>query len=173
MAKKKIYGLASVLMGAVGSDGGMGATLVEVLGATVKGTASLIYTPPTIADVEIEEEDTPYDQLITAGGKWELKMDSHNVSAKTLGDTFGGDYVPGTGATPDSWSGDDMVLKEGSFRVTTRNGVVLDLPRVKYMAIPTFNFDKTQLGRIALTGTPLKPTKAGTRTIKYTDAPTV
>ena len=171
MAKKKVYGLTSVLFGPIGSDGGMGTTLTEILGATAKGTASLIYTPPTFTDVEIEEEDDPYDQLIATPGKWELKLESYNVGAKSLSDTMGGTYTPGASGAPDTWEPDEVqIAKESSARVTTRGGSVIDIPRLKYYAAPTFNLTKGDLGRISLTGTPLKPSKAGVKALKFTDS---
>lgn len=170
MAKKKIFGLTSVLLGAIASDGDMGTTLTELLGATAKDSASLIFTPPTTEDIEIEEEDAVYDVLNTANGKWELKLESFNVSAKTLGDTMGGTYTAGVDPAPDTWEApSSYILKEMSAKVTTRNGVVIDLPRVKIMAAPSLNFAKGALGRLAITGTVMQPTKSGVSHMKYTD----
>lgn len=170
MAKKRVYGLSSVLLGDIAVDGGMGTTLTEVLGATAKGSASLIYTPPTVEDVEIEESDDPYDQIVTTAGKWELKLESYNVSAKSMSDTMGGTYTAGAANTPDTWESPDVtVQKEQSAKVTTRSGVVIDIPRLKYFASPSFNLTKNELGKISLTGTVLKPTKAATKAIKFTD----
>lgn len=170
MATKKLYGLTSVLIGAIANDGGMGTVLTELLGATAKDSASLVYTEPTIEDVEIEEIDDPYDQIITTAGKWELKLNSYNVSAKTMGDVVGGTFTAGTGGAADTWeSPDQLVQQERSVRVTTRSGMVIDLPRVKYMAIPQFDFAKSKLGTLNLTGTALKPTKTGVKTVKLSD----
>lgn len=172
MAKKRVYGLTSVLLGPIAVDGGMGATLTEVLGATAKGTASLIYTPPTIADIETEETDDIDDQIVTAPGKWELKLESYNVSAKSMGDTMGGEYTAGVDPLPDTWeSPDTIVQQEGSAKVTTRTGVVIEIPRLKYLATPTFALTKNEFGKISLMGTALKPTKAATASLKFTDAP--
>jgi len=167
---KKVYGLSSVMVGAIANDGGMGTSLTELLGATVKDSASLIYTEPSVEDIEIEESDDPYDQIVTTAGKWELKMNSYNVSAKTMGNVVGGTYTAGTSGAPDTWeSPDQLVQQEKSFKVTTRSGMVIDMPRVKYLAVPQFDFAKSKLGTINLTGTPLKPTKAGLKTVKLTD----
>lgn len=169
MAKRKIFGLASVLIGAIAADGGMGAVLIEVLGATVKGSASLIYTPPSTSDIEIEEDDSTFDTLITTPGKWELKLESYNLGAKTMNDVGIGTLTLGVAPAPDKLAVDDIIQKESSFRLTTRNGAVIDLPRVKYIASPSLNFDKTQLAKLVLTGSPLKPTKAGVSTVLFTD----
>lgn len=170
MAQKKVFGLTSVLMGAIANDGGMGTTLTELLGRTAKDSASLIYTPPSTSDVEIEESDDPDDTLTTAIGTWELKFDSYNVAAKTMSDVCGGTYTAGDEDTPDTWeSPDPMDYMEKSFRVTTRNGAVVDLPRVKYIAAPNLDFAKSKLGTLKVTGKVMKPTKSGVKSVKFTD----
>lgn len=167
---KKVYGLTSVLMGAIGSDGGMGTTLTEVLGATVKDTAKLTFTAPTTEDVEIEESDDPFDTITTENGGWQLDMESYNLAAKALSDTMGGTYTAGTSGAPDTWeSPSTNILLERSVRVTTRNGVIIDIPRMKINAAPDFTFAKGSLGRLVVTGKVLKPTKANTSSIKLTD----
>ncbi|PPK98974.1 hypothetical protein [Parapedobacter indicus] len=168
---KKIFGLKAVLMGDPAADGDMGTTLTELLGATVKGSASLIYTEPSTEDIEVEEVDAAFDTLLTQSGKWELNLESYNVSAKTLGDVCGGTYTAGTSGAPDTWEGDDVVFIEKSVECETRNGVKIALPRVKILARPQFNLDKAQLGRLSVKGTGLPPTKAGVKTVKFTDAP--
>jgi len=171
--KNNIIGLKAVKMGAIAVDGGMGTTLTEMLGATVKGTASLILNEGSYEDIEIEEEDVPYDELETQAPKWAFQMESYNVSAKALSDLGGGDYTAGASGAPDSIGMDVPISLELSVEVETRNGAKLEIARMKIRIRPQFDTQKQQFGRVIVTGTPLKPTKADTKTIVKTDAPVV
>ncbi|WGQ15574.1 hypothetical protein [Sphingobacterium faecium] len=165
----KLIGLKSLKLGPIGVDGAMGTVLTEVLGATVKGTASLVYSEPSIEDIEVEEFDGAYDEILTTSGKFELNLESYNVSAKTLGAVCGGEYTEGTAGAPDTWEGDEIVHMEMSAEAESRNGVIIQIPRLKFIARPSFDFNKAQLGRLILKGSVLKPTKVGVKSIKYTN----
>lgn len=169
---KSVYGLTGVKSGAIAVDGGMGTVLTELLGATVKGTASLIYTPPTYEDKEIEESDDIYDSFPTSMGKWEFKLDSYNVAAATLFKLFGGTFTAGDEDTPDKWGMPDVFTAiEESVEMVTRSGEVLQAPRMKLVPAPNFNFTKADAGRLSLVGTIMKPTKANTPSLSFSDAP--
>ncbi|MGV6947018.1 hypothetical protein [Sphingobacterium kyonggiense] len=168
---KNILGLKNVLIGPVGADGGMGTTLTEILGATVKGSASLVLNEGTTTDVEIEETDVPYDQLDATPAKWLYQGESYNVSAKALSELGGGTLTTGTAGAPDSIDMDIPSAVEVSVATETQNGAKLDIARMKLNIYPQFDFKKEAFGRVIFKGTPLKPTKAGTPTIKKTDAP--
>lgn len=169
--KNNIIGLKAVKMGPIAVDGGMGTTLSEMLGATVKGTASLILNEGSYEDVEIEEEDVPYDELETQAPKWVFQMESYNVSAKALNDIGGGTYTAGAEGAPDKIGFDVPETKELSVEVESRNGAKLQIARMKLRIRPQFDTQKQQFGRVIVTGTPLKPTKANTQTIVKIDAP--
>jgi len=171
--KNNIIGLKAVKIGPIAEDGGMGTVLQEILGATVKGTASLVLNEGTYEDVEIEEEDTVYDELETQAPKWAFQLESYNVSAKALSDLGGGTYTAGASGAPDKIGMNVPVTIERSVECETRNGAKLEIARMKIRIRPQFNTDKSQFGRVIVTGTPLKPTKAGLDTIVKTDAPAV
>lgn len=169
---KKVYGLTGVKSGAIANDGGMGTVLTELLGATVKGTASLVYTPPSYTDLEIEESDDIYDQMPSSVGKWELKLDSYNVSAATMYKLFGGTFTEADEDTPAKWGMPAQFNAiEESVEMDTRSGEVLQAPRMKLVPAPNFNFTKADAGRLSLVGTILQPTKANTPSLSFSDAP--
>ncbi|GEM_PF-1732624 len=169
--KNNILGLKAVKMGAIAADGDMGTVLTEILGATVKGSASLVLNEGTSEDVEIEESDVAYDEIETQAPKWAFQSESYNMSSKALGELGVGEYEAGVSGAPDSIGIDVPIPVELSVEVETRNGAILQIPRMKIKLRPQFDFMKEQMGRVIITGTPLLPSKAGVKTIKKIDAP--
>jgi hypothetical protein len=86
---KKIFGLASVEMGAIESDGGMGLTLAAV-GETVSGTATMTTEDNTVTDFKIEESDSPVESIVSAAGKISFAWSTYKVDAATLEKFLGG-----------------------------------------------------------------------------------
>lgn len=92
MAKNKIFGLNSVMMGAIAVDGDMG-TVLEQVGETVSGTATLTAEDNTITDFNVEESDTPIESVVSAIGKKTLAWSSFDVGADNMVKFFGGTKV--------------------------------------------------------------------------------
>lgn len=156
---KKVYGLKAITMGAPAVDGGMGTTLTEVLGATVKGTATLTSTAPETAEIEIEESDDLYDEITTKAGSWTLTASTYNVSALTMQKFFGGTITAGVWAPPVDGAFLDVYQ---SVKAETRSGIVFNFVKMKLTATANFAFDKTKLGQIDWVGKVLKADKAAT-----------
>lgn len=169
--KKNVLGLKVVLMGDVAEDGGMGAALTEVLGQTVQGTANLVLNEGTVETINIEEYDEAFDEIDTAPPAWQFNLESYNVSSKALSDLGVGDYTPGASGAPDSIGIDIPIALEKSVEVETRNGAKLEIARMKLRVRPQFDLQKAAFGRVIVTGTPMKPDKAGVPTIRKVDAP--
>jgi len=156
---KKVYGLKAITMGPVAGDGGMGTTLTEVLGATVKGTATLTSTAPETAEIEIEESDDLYDEIVTKGIVWTLAASTYNVSAETMLELFGGSITTGVWSPPAD--GTTVTVKR-SVVAETRTGIKFRFVNMSLTATAEFAFDKTRLGQINWTGKVLKAGKAAT-----------
>jgi hypothetical protein len=156
---KKVYGLKAITMGAPAVDGGMGTTLTEVLGATVKGTATLTSSAPETAEFEIEESDDLFDEVTTKPGAWTLTASTYNVTALTMQKFFGGTINAGVWA-PDA-SGVVLYVYQ-SVKAETRSGIVFNFVKMRLTATANFAFDKTKLGQIDWTGKVLKADKAAT-----------
>lgn len=169
--KKNILGLKAVKMGAIAADGGMGTTLTEMLGATVLGTANLLLNEGTEETINVEEYDDAFDEIETAAPTWSFALESYNLEAKTLGDLGVGEFTAGASGAPDSIGIDVPEPIELSVEIETRNGAILQIPRMKLRFRPQFDFQKAAYGRVIVTGTPLKPEKAGVNTITKIDAP--
>jgi hypothetical protein len=159
----KIYGLKSFLMGNPAVDGGMGTTLTEVFGATVKGSATLTATEPTTEEVEIEELDTIYDDITTKGSVWTLKASTYNISAATMQKLFGG-TITGTGSDL-TWKApiDGAVLNiYQSVTAESRSGIKFNFVKMKLSGVPNISFDKTKLGQLDFTLKLVAPDKPAT-----------
>lgn len=169
MAKKKVYGLKAITMGDVGADGGMGTTLTEVLGATVKGTATLTSTEPTTEEIEIEESDELYDEIETKAGVWALKASTYNVSAISMQTFFGGTILAGVWSPP---ADGNSVQVYKSVAAETRSDIKFNFVKMKLTATANIAFDKAKLGQIDWTGKVLKADKAATPawSIDYNEA---
>lgn len=155
----KIYGLKAITMGEPAADGGMGTTLTEVFGATVKGTATLTSTEPTTEEIEIEETDEIYDELETKAGVWSLKASTYNVSALTMQKLFGGTIATGVWSPP---VGGATTQVYQSVIAETRGGIKFKFVKMKLTATANISFDKAKLGQIDWTGKVLKADKAAT-----------
>lgn len=90
---KKIFGLASVKMGAVANDGGMGTSLVAV-GETVSETAVMTQEDNTTNEFTIEESDSPVESIVSEVGAVTFAWSSYKVDAATLYKFFGGTVTP-------------------------------------------------------------------------------
>lgn len=86
---KKVFGLASVKMAAIASDGGMG-TALNTVGETVSGTATMTQEDNTVTDFTIEESDSPVESIVSATGKVTFAWSSYKVDYNTLVKLLGG-----------------------------------------------------------------------------------
>lgn len=92
-SKTKVFGLASVKMGAVANDGGMGTSL-EQIGETVSGTASLTSEDNTVTDFNIEESDSPVESIVSQQGKMTFAWSTYDVGGRNMERFFGGTWKP-------------------------------------------------------------------------------
>ncbi|TDQ12162.1 hypothetical protein [Pedobacter metabolipauper] len=159
----KVLGLKSFLMGDPALDGGMGLTLTEVFGATVKGSATLTATEATTEEIEIEELDTIYDELTTKAPVWTLKASTYNISATTMQKLFGGTII---GTAPAlTWKapiGGAVLNVYQSVTAESRSGIKFNFVKMKLSGVPTIAFDKAKLGQLDFTLKMLAPDKAAT-----------
>ena len=86
---KKVFGLASVKIGAIESDGGM-STKLNTVGETVSGTATMTQDDNTVTDFTIEESDSPVESIVSAYGKITFNWSSYKVDYATLYKLLGG-----------------------------------------------------------------------------------
>lgn len=161
MAVKTVYGLKSILIGDIAVDGGMGTTLTELFGATVKDSAKLTSTEATLEDIPIEESSTPIDSIQTNDPVFTLEASTYNVELEVLAKLFGG-AVTGT-APNETYTppvGMPSVILEQSVKVETKGGTKFMFVRMKLTAALDLGFKKSGLGQINWKGKMLESTKA-------------
>src|SRR5690606_17833231 len=108
-------------------------------------------------DIMEEETDDPIESITTGGGVFTFVWSSYNIDPTVLVKAFGGTVVTGMWNAPDV-----LPTIEQSIKAETRNGIVMEAPRVKITAELALNMQIENPGQINFTGTILKPTKAAT-----------
>lgn len=86
---KKIFGLASVKIAPIASDGGMG-TALETVGETVSGTALMTQDDNTVTDFTIEESDSPVESIVSLAGKIAYNWSTYKINYRNLSRFLGG-----------------------------------------------------------------------------------
>jgi|SRR3990172_2228305 len=159
MAELLVRGIASIKIGDIETDGGMGTTLAS-LGSTYKDSASFIQEDATTSDWFSEEADDPIDTDETPG-KRIMKWSIVDFTASTLIKIFGGTEESGMWLAPDSSSG-----VEKSVEVKSRKSSKIEVTRMQL--VPKFNIPlaRGEMGRVDITGTVLKPTKSGEKAVR-------
>ena len=159
-------GLKELKMGPVAGDGGMG-TVLEVLSATVVDTAVLTNEAPTTTDFPIEEQDDPIYSTSVAG-KRTIAWSTYNVTPDALVRVLGGSVVQDASGN-DVWEAPlNTPQIYQSVQLTTLDGDIVKLVRVKIDAIIEWNFQKSKLAQVNITGTILKPEKDNTPPLTIT-----
>lgn len=162
MAEKRTIGLTSIKLGAVGVDGGMGASLA-VLGNTFQGTATLTQEDPAENEFFAEEQDDPIEVLFTKG-KTTLEFAIVDFTPATMVKVLGG-TVSGV-APAEKWEAPtDIPAIEQSIEIITKKNLKIEIPRASVKAKLDLNFSKSEMGRILVSATVLKPELAGTAPI--------
>lgn len=153
------YGLKQLRMGNVAVDGGMG-TALTVLSKTVVDTAIFTNEAPTETDFNVEEQDDP---ILTTSiqGKKTISWSTYDVTPATLVRVFGGTLsVDGSGN--DVYEGPiNTPPIYQSLELITLDDDIVTFVNVKVMAVIEWNFQKSKLAQVNLTGTIMKPEKAG------------
>jgi len=177
MAIKVKYSMASLQMGPVGADGGMGTDLVDV-DDPVRDTAVITQADGTKTPFPQEIADDPYFAVTIPGDK-ELDIDFYAKNAAQMKKICGGTVTPGASGAPDSWSPGPDEPTEQSVAITMKDGSKIELARVNVNFTFEWKFQRSGLPLIHVKGdilNPVDPTTglphATAKWIKVTDAPT-
>lgn len=150
-------GVASISVGSIATDGGMGTTL-SPLGYTEEGSAQINMDDPTETEFSVEELDTPL-WIESKAGKIAVAFKVANPDEDTLVKVFGGTKT-GTGATAVyTWPLISPVI-ERSIKITPKKGIGINIPRAKITAKFSSEIGRGALLGVEVTGTVLQPTKA-------------
>lgn len=169
MAEKRSIGIASLKIGDIAVDGGMGTTLAA-LGATYRDSAELIQDDAEVTDIESEESDDPVETLEKLGTRtlrWSIMDYSPDTLVKVLGGTVTG---AGTEADPKVWNAPTTSPNiEQSIEIITKKSIKFEIPRAKIMAKLNARLVKNGVALVDIQAKVLTPTKAATAPIMITD----
>lgn len=161
------FGIKRLLSGPIASDGGMGTALTEN-GETLKGTASLETTEPTINWIETEEKGK---RKSISQNDSEIKL-SFEVANPTLEQQvyyLGGSVT--TVATKKRYAPPrNGASIEKTFKVETLEGFDIEIPHGKVTATPLGgNIGTENVLTLKVIVTAQVPTKAGVEAIYYVE----
>lgn len=169
MAEKRSIGLASLKIGDIAVDGGMGTTLAAV-GVTYKDSCELMQDDAEVTDIECEENDDPVESIEKLGKrtlKWSIMDYTPDTLVKVLGGTVTGE---GTELDPKVWNAPTTSPSlEKSIELISKSGVKFEIPRAKIMAKLNAKVVKNGVALVDVTATILTPTKANTSPIMISE----
>lgn len=154
-------GLLKIEVGALEADGGE-STAYEVLGNTLKDSASITQEDNETHEFEVEEEDEPIGSVLVKKGTTTIKWELVEWEASLLVKLFGGTATAGVWEEPDQ-----MTEPERSIRITPRVGNPFTYPRCKLNCKIEYEANRTGIARIVVSAKKLKPTKAGEPAFKW------
>lgn len=169
MAKRSL-GLATLKLGNIAGDGGMGTSLTAI-GDTVQDTAVLSNDENQLTDFFSEEQDDPVESIVSQKGKFTLSWSSYNVDPDIMVKLFGGTKTGDGGVTPYKWAAPASIPDvEQSIELVDKKGNKIEIVRAKLTSKLQWNFKKTALAQIDIVATVLTPTKANTAPYSITYA---
>ncbi len=165
MAEKTTYGVKSIKIGDIESDGTMGQVLAA-LGVTYEGTAKITKAEDESKEFYCEEHDDPIETILKKGGttiEWAITDFTPATLVKVLGGTV-------TGVDPDfSWEAPSAAVDiEKSIEIITRKDMKLEFVRCKISASLDISLGKEELGLVRIKATVLAPTAVGVKPYKST-----
>lgn len=162
MAEKRSIGVASIKIGGIAVDGGMGTTLA-VVGKTYRDSAELVQDDPELTDIECEEDDDPVETIEKIGARtlrWSIMDYEPDTLVKVLGGTVTG---AGTEIDPKIWNAPTVSPSlEQSVEIISKTGVKFTIPRAKIMAKLNARLVKNGVALVDIQAKVLTPTKAAT-----------
>ncbi|MDR7818705.1 hypothetical protein RIU47_08815 [Riemerella anatipestifer] len=158
MSNKVNIGLASIKIGEIASDGGMGTSL-EQIGVTNQGSCKINFEDAEKKEFFVEEYDDPFHVEYTQG-KINIQYQIANPDIDTIVKVFGGSKS-GSGPSEVYKAPNQSVTIERSMEMTPKKGLGFKFPRVSITAKFTPDIGKENLLMLDITASVLRPTKDG------------
>jgi hypothetical protein len=166
MAELNSYGVKKIEMGAIAVDGDMGTVLTDI-GTIYKDTCDLQEEDGTATEHYGEQYDDPF-LVIEKRGKLTLKFSIVDVTPDNLVKFLGGSVT--TVSTKDTWNRPLTVpVIEKSFKVTTQNDVIFEIPRGKVKGKINWKVAGQEVAKVDITVTAMQPTKTGVSNFVVTE----
>ncbi len=152
-------GLASIKIGDIAGDGGMGASLAS-LGGTFEGSAIMRQDDGEETKFFHEEDDDPFDVDTKKGAvtfEWAITDFTPAKIVQVLGGTVTGEGDAAVWGAPTT-----IPSIEQSIEIISKRGVFFKIVRAKIEAKIDANFSKKEVALVRIKATVLTPTKAET-----------
>jgi hypothetical protein len=156
MSEIRLKGLAGIDMADIPVGGGvpLDAAWTSV-GVTYRDEASLTEEDPTVTEHFSNENDDP-EESDMASGKRTLAFTLIDFTPATLVKFVGGE-TSGTGDTL-AWNAPAQKAKiEKAFRLRSKNGHYITLPRVSFTSKLDYNLAPSGIAKVLITGTVMSP----------------
>lgn len=148
MSNIRLIGLTSIKIAAVYASGIMNPTLVTIT-AIVPDSAHLVFEPPGVTDLFVDDEDLP-DIQILGSSKKTIEFATRDMGTGVLIEAFGGAAAAAVWSMSTSGAVD---IKERCIEAVSKtyNGKQLkvEIPRVSVHAGGDLRFTKTESGQIS------------------------
>ncbi len=168
MASLITIGLASIKMGNVAGDGGMGSSLT-VLGYTEQDSCTFTIEEGESTDFIPEEVDDPIYTINRPGART-LEFTIMDADPPTIARVLGG-TVSTTGTAPNqvhTWNAPAAAPNiEQSIEVTPKEGLILEITRAKIFGSLESPFSKNGLFTLTVRAQVLKPTKTSESAFRF------
>lgn len=169
MARKYSWGLSKIEISPIAGDGGLGDTWTTI-SDTEQGSAVFNEEEGTIQEFFTEESDDPVFIGKSQPGAKTFVWATNDMTPENMVKVKGGSVTGDGTTTPKTWVAPDVDPEiEKSMRLTLRTGQVIEIVRVKILGLLDWNLGKDNLGKVAVTSTILKPTKAATPPFQFID----
>nr|DAT49655.1 MAG TPA: hypothetical protein [Bacteriophage sp.] len=156
-------GLSEVQVGQIATDGGE-ATTYEKIGKTYQNTCKMVQEKADVTEHYEEGQSAP--EVRKKKKKVPILTFSIMDPDPTFLKAYMGGEVTGTGDEMEwSWSDTDEDI-EASIRVIPEVGLVYTIPRADIEAVLNADMSSQGINLVDFTVTPLKPKKAGVKTIR-------
>jgi len=148
MSNVRLIGLTSIKIGAIPASAAMGATVVTI-SAIVPDSAHLVFEPPGVTDLYVDDEDLP-DIQILGSSKKTIEFATRDMGTTVLIEAFGGAAAAAVWSMATSGA---VNIKERCIEALSKsyNGkqLKIEIPRVSVHAGGDLRFTKTESGQIS------------------------
>lgn len=169
MPRKYAWGLTKIEIGTIAADGGIATTWTQI-GDTEQGSATFTEEEGTLQEFFTEESDEPVFIGRSQPGAKTFVFSTNNLSTTQLALLKGGTAAGDGTTTPLTWEAPEVEPEvEKSVRLTLRTGQIIEIVRSKLVSTLDWNLGKESLGKVTVSCTILKPTKANTKSFKLID----
>lgn len=151
------FGLASAKFGAKGALDVMGTTLAA-LGKSREGSVSFTIPEQSKTEFRSEEDEAPVFQITDNDKPAVFELELMDADADSLATVFGGTV---TGTSPKVWEPPLVsTVIEKSVEITTKNGVIIKIPRGALTPMVDFKISRKELWGVKVRVEALKPASA-------------